>query len=326
MQNPDAWFQAYLPGDQTRIDRLTDRVANAGFRTLVVTADTPVLGNREHNTRSGFSMPMRITPRVAWQSAMHPRWLLTTVAQTFYRHGIPHFENMEADRGPPMLSRNALRNTTARDRLSWDNLRAIRKRWKGVLLVKGLTNPADVEIARTCGVEGVILSTHGGRQLDYEVPPLEMLPRVAARKGDLTVIIDSGVRRGTDIVKALALGADAVLLGRPFMFAAAIGGAPGVLSRRPHSQGGGGARHGACRREPPYRAVARHAASHVRPGLTGMSETIHFKSALVVKGAFDTVVSSAFERMSGLRLNIDWARDDDHPGKSGQRRDGRHRA
>lgn len=228
-ENPDAWFQAYLPGDQYRIDRLTDRVASAGFRTLVVTADTPVLGNREHNTRSGFSMPMRVTPKVAWQSATHPRWLLGTVARTFYCHGAPHFENMEAERGPAMLSRNALRNTTARDKLSWDNLRAIRKRWSGTLVVKGLTSPADVEIARTCDVEGVILSTHGGRQLDYDVPPLEMLPRIAARKGDMALIIDSGIRRGTDILKALALGADFALLGRPFLFAAAIGGVPGVL-------------------------------------------------------------------------------------------------
>ena len=228
-ENPDAWFQAYLPGDQVRIDRLVDRVAAAGFETLVVTADTPVLGNREHNTRSGFSMPIRVTPKVAWQSATHPRWLLGTVARTFLRHGAPHFENMEADRGPPMLSRNALRNTTARDKLSWDNLKAIRRRWRGTLLVKGLTTPADVAIARECGVEGVILSTHGGRQLDYDVPPLEVLPEIAAQKGDMAVIIDSGVRRGTDVLKALALGADFVFLGRPFLFAAAIGGTPAIV-------------------------------------------------------------------------------------------------
>ena len=228
-ENPDAWFQAYLPGDQYRIDRLVDRVAATGFRTLVVTADTPVLGNREHNTRSGFSMPMRITPKVAWQSATHPRWLLATVAQTFLRHGTPHFENMEAERGPPMLSRNALRNTTARDKLSWANVQAIRRRWKGTLLVKGLTAPDDVTLARECGADGVILSTHGGRQLDYDIAPLEVLPEIAAQKGGMTVIIDSGIRRGTDVLKALALGADFVFLGRPFLFAAAIGGAPGVI-------------------------------------------------------------------------------------------------
>ena len=136
-RNPDAWFQAYLAGDQVRIDRLVDRVRTAGYRTLVVTADTPVLGNREHNIRSGFSMPIRVTPKVAVQSALHPRWLLGVVARTYWRHGAPHFENTEAERGPPMMSR-ALRNTTARDKLSWRHLEAIRRRWTGNLLVKGL--------------------------------------------------------------------------------------------------------------------------------------------------------------------------------------------
>ncbi len=228
-QNPDAWFQAYLPGDQTRIDALLDRVAAAGFRTLVVTGDTPVLGNREHNTRSGFSMPMRVTPRVAWQSATHPRWLLGTVAQTFLRHGAPHFENMEAKRGPPMMSRNALRNTTARDKLSWRNLEAIRRRWTGHLLVKGLTTPADSVLAREHGADGVILSTHGGRQLDHEVAPLDVLQEVVAGKGDMAVMVDSGIRRGTDVLKAVALGADFVFVGRPLIFAAALGGVPAVL-------------------------------------------------------------------------------------------------
>ncbi len=227
-QNPDAWYQAYLPGDQNRIDPLVDRVAAAGYRTFVVTADTPMLGNREHNTRSGFSMPIRITPKVAWQSATHPRWLLGVVARTFLKHGAPHFENMEAHRGPPMMSQNSLRNTTARDQLSWANLRAIRKRWQGNLVVKGLLNPADVATARECGADGVILSTHGGRQLDYAVAPLDVLPEIAAEKGDLKVIVDSGIRRGTDVLKALALGADFVMLGRPFIFAAAIGGVPAV--------------------------------------------------------------------------------------------------
>ena len=228
-QNPNAWFQAYIPGDQVRIDRLLQRVQASGYRTLVVTADTPILGNREHNIRSGFSMPIRVTPRVAWQSVTHPRWLLGVVAQTFLKHGAPHFENTEAERGPPMMSQNTLRNTIARDKLSWSHLEQIRRNWSGNLLVKGLLSPADVGLARECGADGVILSNHGGRQLDYAIAPLDILPEIAARKGNLKLIVDSGIRRGTDVIKALSLGADFVLLGRPFLYAATINGVPGVL-------------------------------------------------------------------------------------------------
>ena len=225
--NPDAWFQAYLAGDQPRIDRLLDRVAAAGYQTLVVTGDTPMLGNREHNTRSGFSMPIKITPKVALQSAMNPRWLLGTVAQTFLRHGAPHFENTDAERGPPMMS-SKVRNTQARDKLCWKNVEAIRKKWSGNLVIKGLMSPEDAFIARDLGADAVILSNHGGRQLDHTVPPLLTLPEIAAKKGAMKVIIDSGIRRGTDVMKAMALGADFVFLGRPFLYGAVIGGQAGV--------------------------------------------------------------------------------------------------
>ena len=227
-RNPDAWFQAYLPGDQNRIDRLVRRVDAAGYRVLVVTADTPVLGNREHNIRTGFSMPIRATPRVLLQSAMHPRWALGVVARTFLRHGAPHFENTEAERGPPMMSGNSVRNTIARDQLSWRNVDAIRRQWKGPLLIKGLLSPADAKLAREAGADGVILSNHGGRQLDHAVAPLDVLPEVAAEKGGMAVIVDSGIRRGTDVLKAMALGADFTFVGRPLLFAAALGGVAGV--------------------------------------------------------------------------------------------------
>ena len=222
-ENPDAWFQAYLAGDQPRIDRLIDRVERAGYKTLVVTGDTPMLGNREHNTRSGFSMPIKITPKVMWQSAMNPRWLLGTVAQTFMRHGAPHFENTDAERGPPMMS-SKVRNTNARDKLNWSHVEAIRKKWKGNLVIKGLMSPDDAFIARDLGADAVILSNHGGRQLDHTVPPLHTLPEIAAAKGDMKVIIDSGIRRGTDVMKAMALGADFVFLGRPWLYASVVGG------------------------------------------------------------------------------------------------------
>ncbi|MFU9137422.1 alpha-hydroxy acid oxidase [Erwinia tasmaniensis] len=225
--NPDAWFQAYLAGDQPRIDRLLERVAAAGFSTLVVTGDTPMLGNREHNIRSGFSMPIKITPKVALESALCPRWLLGTVAQTFLRHGAPHFENTDAERGPPMMS-GKVRNTQARDKLCWKNVEAIRKKWRGNLVIKGLMSPQDAFIARDLGADAVILSNHGGRQLDHTLPPLYALAEVAAQKGSMKVIIDSGIRRGTDVMKAMALGADLVLLGRPFLYGAVIGGQAGV--------------------------------------------------------------------------------------------------
>lgn len=227
-QNEDAWFQAYLPGDQVRIDHLVRRVDRAGYRVLVVTADTPMLGNREHNIRTGFSMPIRVTPRVLLQSALHPRWALGVVVRTFLRHGAPHFENTEAEHGPPMMSGNAVRNSIARDQLSWRNIDAIRRQWPGPLLIKGLLSPADTRLAREAGVDGVILSNHGGRQLDHTVAPLDVLPEVAAEKGGMAVIIDSGIRRGTDVLKALALGADFTFVGRPFLFAAALGGVDGV--------------------------------------------------------------------------------------------------
>ncbi|WP_176079827.1 alpha-hydroxy acid oxidase [Paraburkholderia tropica] len=226
-QNKKSWFQAYLAGDQPRIDRLLDRVERAGYETLVVTGDTPMLGNREHNTRSGFSMPIKMSPRVMWQSATHPRWLLGTVARTFLAHGAPHFENTDAERGPPMMSK-LVRNTNKRDELAWRHVEAIRKRWKGNLVVKGLMTPDDARIAQSCGADGVILSNHGGRQLDYAIPPLETLEEVVSFKGDMKVMIDSGIRRGTDVMKAMALGADFVFFGRPFLYGAVLGGAEGV--------------------------------------------------------------------------------------------------
>lgn len=225
--NEDAWFQAYLAGDQSRIDRMVDRVAAAGFKTLVVTGDTPVMGNREHNIRSGFNMPIRITPSVALQCAMSPRWLIGVVGRTLAFHGNPHFENMDAEQGPPMLS-SRQRNTTARDELSWAHVEAIRRRWRGNLVIKGIVSPTDARRARDCGADGVILSNHGGRQLDCTVAPLDTLPQIAAEKGQMKVMIDSGIRRGTDVLKAMSLGADFVFLGRPFLYATVIGGAATV--------------------------------------------------------------------------------------------------
>ncbi|HEY2211768.1 MAG TPA: alpha-hydroxy acid oxidase [Bradyrhizobium sp.] len=227
-ENPAAWYQAYLAGEPSRIEPLVDRVAAAGYDTFVVTADVPVPPNRENNIRNGFQVPIAITPRVAWDILTHPHWLFGAWTRTLLNHGMPHFENMDAMRGPPVLAKNLMRNIGNRDQLAWKHVELIRRRWKGNLVVKGLIAPADARIARESGVDGVIVSNHGGRQLDCTVSGLRTLPEIAAAANGMTVMLDGGIRRGTDVIKALALGAHFVFVGRPFLFAAVAGGEAGV--------------------------------------------------------------------------------------------------
>jgi L-lactate dehydrogenase (cytochrome) len=227
-ENPAAWYQAYLAGDASRIEPLVDRVAAAGYDTFVVTADVPVSSNRENNIRNGFQVPLAITPRLAWDIATHPHWLFGVWARTLMNYGMPHFENMDAGRGPPVLAKNLMRNIGKRDQLAWKHVELIRKRWNGKLVIKGLIAPADARIARESGVDGVIVSNHGGRQLDGTVSALRTLPEIARDAGGMTVMLDGGIRRGTDVLKALALGARFVFVGRPLLYAAMVGGEAGV--------------------------------------------------------------------------------------------------
>ena len=221
-----AWFQAYLPGDVPTITTLVERVARAGYETLVLTVDVPVQANRENNARSGFHTPLRPSLRLAWDGITRPRWLFGMFARTLLLHGMPHFENM----GPrvPMLTSIGVREGIVRDQLSWPHVELMRRLWKGKLVLKGILRKEDARIARESGVDGIVVSNHGGRQLDGAVAPLRVLPGIAAQAGGMTVMMDSGVRRGTDILKALALGAHFVFVGRPFLYAAAIGGETGV--------------------------------------------------------------------------------------------------
>ncbi len=225
---PDAWFQAYLPGKTEQIAPLIDRVATAGFKTLVITVDTPSSANRENNVRTGFSTPLRPSARLAWQGITHPRWLFGTFLKTLARHGMPHFENSFATRGAPIMSANVMRDFSSRGHLNWDHVRAIRAQWKGPMVIKGILHPADAALCKQYGMDGVIVSNHGARQLDGAVAPLRVLPQILDAFKDGPVMLDSGVRRGSDIVKAIALGARCVFLGRPFNYAAAVGGPAGV--------------------------------------------------------------------------------------------------
>ena len=223
-----AWFQAYLPGDEPRIVKLVERVAAAGFRTLVITLDTPVSANRENNTRAGFTIPLRPDASLAWDGITHPRWLLGTFLRTLWKHGMPHFENSFAERGVPILSPDVVRSYAERGHLDWTHFDRVRGMWKGPLVVKGVLSKADAIEARRRGADGVIVSNHGGRQLDAAVAPLRVLPGIVEACPGWPVMVDGGIRRGTDVLKALALGARMVFLGRPFNYAAAIAGQAGV--------------------------------------------------------------------------------------------------
>ncbi|WP_408602547.1 alpha-hydroxy acid oxidase [Paraburkholderia guartelaensis] len=226
---PGTWFQAYLPGDPARIDALIERIRAAGFLTLVLTVDIPVWANRENNVRTGFSLPLRPSLRLAIDGMARPRWFAGTFLRTLIRHGMPHFENSFATRGAPMLSASAIRDTTGRDHLAWSDIARIRDRWRGNLVIKGILHADDAKHAAAIGADGIIVSNHGGRQLDGAVEPLAVLPEICSTVGDKTVVMmDSGIRRGADVLKALALGARFVFAGRPFMYAAAVGGTPGV--------------------------------------------------------------------------------------------------
>jgi len=225
---PGSWFQAYLPGEPDRIAALVSRAERVGFTTLVLTVDTAVLPSRENNVRNGFSTPLRPGPRLAWDGLVRPRWLAGMLGRTLLRHGMPHFENSYAERGAPIIARNAQRDLGKRDHLSWTHLEQIRRQWRGKLLVKGVIRGEDAGRARDIGADGVIVSTHGGRQLDGTVASLRALPEVVAAAGEMPVLLDSGVRRGTDVLKAIALGAHFVFVGRPFLFAAAVAGENGV--------------------------------------------------------------------------------------------------
>ncbi|WP_145005574.1 alpha-hydroxy acid oxidase [Pseudomonas oryzihabitans] len=228
-ENPDAWFQAYVPGEDAKILALVERVQRAGFKTLVVTADVPVSANRENLIRARFSTPLKPDLHLAWEGLTHPRWLLGTALRTLLRRGMPHFENSGVGRGAPILSANVMRDFGARDHLSWRHLELIRRHWPGTLVVKGILAPEDAVRARESGADGVIVSNHGGRQLDGSLAPLASLPQVVKAVGpDYPVMIDSGFRRGHDVLMALALGATFVFIGRPMNYAGAVGGQPGI--------------------------------------------------------------------------------------------------
>ncbi|MGP8034139.1 MAG: alpha-hydroxy acid oxidase [Steroidobacteraceae bacterium] len=221
------WLQLYVLKDRAIARDLMQRAAAAGYEALVFTTDANVFGSREWDQRN-FRSPGKPTLRAALDALRHPRW----VYEVLVRNGMPRFRNVEAFLPPGAGS--AVGGSTVLPGLfeatiTWDDIDWIRQFWRGKLLIKGVLTVRDAERARALGCDGIVLSNHGGRQLDYCVAAIDMLPEVAAAVGGrLSVLIDGGFRRGTDIVKALALGAEAVLLGRATLYGLGAGGEAGV--------------------------------------------------------------------------------------------------
>jgi L-lactate dehydrogenase (cytochrome)/(S)-mandelate dehydrogenase len=224
------WFQLYMWPDRAMSHDLVRRVQAAGFEALMVTLDTAVSPNRECNVRNGFVLPFRINQRNALDIALHPRWLSSVVLRYLLDTGMPRFENF-----PEALQRTLTASPKGRsalpknDALTWADLRTLRGIWKGPLIVKGILHPDDAEEAVQCGADAVIVSNHGGRNLDASVAPLFALPDIVARVDRRAeVYMDGGVMRGSDIIKALALGAQAVLVGRAPLWGVAVAGQAGA--------------------------------------------------------------------------------------------------
>ncbi|MDX3904760.1 MAG: alpha-hydroxy-acid oxidizing protein [Pigmentiphaga sp.] len=218
------WFQLYVI-ERGMADALVDRAHAAGYRHLVLTTDVPVSGRRERDLRNGFSLPMRWRAATVWDVASHPRWL----AQVG-RHGAPQLANLASTAAGDAQAQAALLQRRMDASFCWEDLRRLRRRWPHALWVKGILHADDARRACQEGVDGVIVSNHGGRQLDGAMASLDALAAVVDAAGGRPVLLDGGVRRGIDVVKALALGARGVLMGRLPMYGLAAAGEAGVAA------------------------------------------------------------------------------------------------
>jgi (S)-mandelate dehydrogenase len=206
--------------------KLVQRARDAGYEAILVTVDLPVSGKRERDPRNGFVTPYKPSWRNSRDVVFKPAWVLE-----YLRHGRPGMANLE---GYPFSTPSGVDIVTAVGRemdagMDWEYIRQLRDEWPGKLLLKGVERPDDAERAAAAGCDGVVVSNHGGRQLDGAAATLDALPAIAsAVGGKMTVLLDGGVRRGVDILKARALGAQAVLTGRATLFGAMAGGEPGA--------------------------------------------------------------------------------------------------
>jgi L-lactate dehydrogenase (cytochrome) len=226
----DLWFQLYVWENRGLTQDLLSRVRGAGVETLVLTADTPASPKKEWNVRNGFGIPIVPSLRAGTDVALHPRWLARVLLRHLLRTGMPTYAHYP-EAFKTRITRSAVTSDLRIDnRLTWDDLRELRRRWPGRLVVKGILGLDDAQRAHDCGADGIVVSSHGGRNLDSAPSPIDVLPAIADRlAARLTVLADSGIRRGSDIVKYLASGAQAVMIGRALLYGIAAGGEAGAV-------------------------------------------------------------------------------------------------
>jgi (S)-mandelate dehydrogenase len=222
------WYQIYGARDRSFQLDLVRRAKDLGLSTIAITCDVPVSSNRERNRRNGFVRPLRMTLPTILEAMLHPAWVIN-----YYRQGgLPMLGNWQPyapkDSTPDQVA-DVFAKQTPDASQTWRDVEAIRSAWPGKLLIKGIMHPEDARIATGLGVDGLIVSNHGGRQLDMMPSPLDMLPMIRSAVGpDTALLLDSGVRRGSDVVAALCMGADFVLTGRATLYGATAGGQQGV--------------------------------------------------------------------------------------------------
>jgi L-lactate dehydrogenase (cytochrome) len=217
------WFQLYVMSDRGLVDALLARAAEHGYEALMLTVDVQVAGVRERDVRNGFSVPPRISLKTLAQGVTHPRWSAGFVA---HPRMVPANLGWEGSASATLASAV---NRAFDPTVTWDDLADLRARWKGPVIVKGVMRADDARRCVEHGADAIVVSNHGGRQLDGAAASVEALPAIAEAVGDRAELyLDSGIRRGTDIVKALALGARAVLIGRPLMYGLGAAGQAGA--------------------------------------------------------------------------------------------------
>ena len=222
------WFQLYMAKSRPPVEKLVTRALEAGFESLVLTSDVAQNGNREYNRRNGFTTPLKLNLRNLIDGALHPSWSLDVFLRTLLDSGVPRYRNVSHDGNARITDRPA-EFQERREEVDWDDFRWLREFWPRKLFIKGIVRGDDALKAKQLGADGVFISNHGGRQLDGIISPLEAIPEIRAATGDnFMVMADGGFRRGADIIKAVALGADMAFIGRPMLYGISAGGEAGA--------------------------------------------------------------------------------------------------